>query len=41
MLARLLIPRSKNLRIQMGRCPVRSIFDEALPVLAKNKDKFR
>jgi hypothetical protein len=25
----------------MGRCPVRSIFDEALPVLAKNQDKFR
>ncbi|GAB1320425.1 hypothetical protein MFIFM68171_10635 [Madurella fahalii] len=30
----------KNLRIQMGRCPVRSIFNEALPVLAKNQDKF-
>ncbi|KAK4039691.1 hypothetical protein C8A01DRAFT_36315 [Parachaetomium inaequale] len=30
----------KNLRVQMGRCPVRSIFPEALPVLAKNQDKF-
>ncbi|KAK4123493.1 GroES-like protein [Parathielavia appendiculata] len=30
----------KNLRIQMGRCPVRSIFPEALPVLAKNQEKF-
>ncbi|KAK0674369.1 putative S-glutathione dehydrogenase [Cercophora samala] len=29
----------KNLRIQMGRCPVRSIFEEALPVLAKNQDR--
>ncbi|KAK3333246.1 chaperonin 10-like protein [Cercophora scortea] len=31
---------NKNLRIQMGRCPVRSIFPEALAVLAKNQDKF-
>ncbi|KAL2181561.1 chaperonin 10-like protein [Thermothelomyces heterothallicus CBS 202.75] len=31
---------SKNLRLQMGRCPVRSIFPEALPVLVKNQDKF-
>ncbi|KAK3987948.1 putative S-glutathione dehydrogenase [Cladorrhinum sp. PSN332] len=30
---------SKNLRIQKGRCPVKSIFDEALPVLAKNQDR--
>ncbi|KAK4210967.1 chaperonin 10-like protein [Rhypophila decipiens] len=30
----------KNVRLQMGRCPVRSIFEEALPVLAKNQDKF-
>ncbi|KAJ4304318.1 hypothetical protein N0V88_001931 [Collariella sp. IMI 366227] len=30
----------KNLKIQMGRCPVRSIFPEALEVLAKNQDKF-
>ncbi|KAL2124398.1 hypothetical protein VTJ04DRAFT_763 [Mycothermus thermophilus] len=30
----------KNLRVQMGRCPVRSVFQEALPVLAKNQDKF-
>ncbi|KAK3944597.1 chaperonin 10-like protein [Diplogelasinospora grovesii] len=30
---------SKNLRVQMGRCPVRSIFPEALPVLAKNQHK--
>ena len=32
---------SKNLKIQMGRCPVRSIFPEALEVLAKNQEKFR
>jgi len=31
----------KNVRLQMGRCPVRAIFEEALPVLAKNQDKFR
>ncbi|KAL2156230.1 hypothetical protein VTH82DRAFT_975 [Thermothelomyces myriococcoides] len=31
---------SKNLRLQMGRCPVRSIFHEALPVLVKNQGKF-
>jgi hypothetical protein len=37
----LLTSNSKNVKIQMGRCPVRSIFDEALPVLAKNQDKFR
>ena len=30
----------KNLRIQMGRCPVRSIFEEALMVLARNQGKF-
>ncbi|KAK4196555.1 putative S-glutathione dehydrogenase [Triangularia verruculosa] len=29
----------KNLRLQMGRCPVRSIFEEALPVLARNQDR--
>ncbi|KAL8349648.1 hypothetical protein RB598_005157 [Gaeumannomyces tritici] len=29
----------KNLRIQMGRCPVRGIFSEALEVLAKAQDK--
>jgi threonine dehydrogenase-like Zn-dependent dehydrogenase len=27
----------KNLRIQMGRCPVRSIFPEALEMLKKNQ----
>ena len=32
---------SKNVKVQMGRCPVRSIFPEALPVLVKNQDKFR
>ncbi len=32
---------SKNLRLQMGRCPVRSIFPEALEALARNQDKFR
>ncbi|KAK0646468.1 alcohol dehydrogenase GroES-like domain-containing protein [Cercophora newfieldiana] len=30
---------SKNLRLQMGRCPVRSIAPEALKVLAKNQQK--
>jgi len=28
----------KNLRIQMGRCPVRSIFPEALKLLEENQD---
>lgn len=32
---------SKNVKVQMGRCPVRSIFPEALPVLVKNQNKFR
>ncbi|KAI8151088.1 putative zinc-type alcohol dehydrogenase-like protein YbdR [Colletotrichum sp. SAR 10_70] len=30
---------SKNLRVQMGRCPVRSIFPEALALLEKKQDK--
>jgi len=29
----------KNLRIQMGRCPVRSIFPEALELLKQKQDK--
>jgi len=29
----------KNLRIQMGRCPVRSLFEEALEMLAKKQDQ--
>lgn len=29
----------KNLRIQMGRCPVRSLFPKALDMLAKHQDK--
>lgn len=29
----------KNLRIQTGRCPVRSVFPEALQVLARHQDK--
>ena len=29
----------KNLRIQMGRCPVRSIFPQALKMLEKHQDK--
>ncbi|KAK7227517.1 hypothetical protein V2G26_015520 [Clonostachys chloroleuca] len=29
----------KNLRVQMGRCPVRAVFPEALDVLAKNHQK--
>jgi threonine dehydrogenase-like Zn-dependent dehydrogenase len=31
---------TKNIRVQMGRCPVRAVFPEALKVLAKNQDKF-
>lgn len=27
----------KNLRVQMGRCPVRSIFSEALDVLEQKQ----
>ncbi|KAK5048236.1 hypothetical protein LTR84_005906 [Exophiala bonariae] len=30
----------KNLRIQMGRCPVRSIFEDALKLLAEKQDRF-
>ncbi|KAJ9319106.1 hypothetical protein DTO271D3_694 [Paecilomyces variotii] len=30
---------NKNLKTQMGRCPVRSVFPEALAVLTKNQDK--
>ncbi|KAF3770053.1 hypothetical protein M406DRAFT_343984 [Cryphonectria parasitica EP155] len=30
---------NKNLRLSMGRCPVRSLFPEALAVLAKQQDK--
>jgi len=29
----------KNLRIQMGRCPVRSVFEKALEMLKKNQHK--
>ncbi|SPO02706.1 related to formaldehyde dehydrogenase [Cephalotrichum gorgonifer] len=29
----------KNIRLQMGRCPVRAIFDEALAVLEKKQDR--
>jgi hypothetical protein len=28
----------KNLRVQMGRCPVRSIFPQALDMLKKKQD---
>ncbi|ESA43233.1 hypothetical protein GE21DRAFT_4298 [Neurospora crassa] len=31
---------NKNLRVQMGRCPVRSIFPEALEVMGRNQHKF-
>ncbi|PSS03844.1 alcohol dehydrogenase GroES-like domain-containing protein [Coniella lustricola] len=31
---------NKNVRLQMGRCPVRSLFPEALQLLAKEQDKF-
>ncbi|KAK7990944.1 alcohol dehydrogenase [Apiospora arundinis] len=30
----------KNLRLQMGRCPVRSVFPDALKVLAKQQHRF-
>ncbi|KAK7960847.1 dehydrogenase-like protein [Apiospora saccharicola] len=30
----------KNLKLQMGRCPVRSVFPDALKVLAKNQHLF-
>ncbi|ROW12346.1 hypothetical protein VMCG_00260 [Cytospora schulzeri] len=30
---------NKNIRLQMGRCPVRSLFPEALVLLAKSQDK--
>ncbi|KAI6376521.1 hypothetical protein MCOR25_002735 [Pyricularia grisea] len=30
----------KNVRVQMGRCPVRGVFEEALELLVKRKDKF-
>jgi threonine dehydrogenase-like Zn-dependent dehydrogenase len=36
-----LTSNSKNVRLQMGRCPVRSLFPEALALLAKSQDKLR
>lgn len=30
----------KNLRVQMGRCPVRGLFEEALEALRRHQDKF-
>jgi len=30
----------KNLRVQMGRCPVRALFPEALDALKRHQDKF-
>ncbi|KAK5629726.1 hypothetical protein RRF57_005441 [Xylaria bambusicola] len=30
----------KNVRVQMGRCPVRSVFDDALKVLTKKQHVF-
>src|ERR1700761_4297289 len=30
----------KNLRIQMGRCPVRSVFEEALAKLGEVQEEF-
>lgn len=29
----------KNLKVQMGRCPVRSLFEDSLRMLEKNQDK--
>lgn len=31
---------SKNLRLQMGRCPVRSIFEEALELFEEKQELF-
>lgn len=31
---------NKNLRVQMGRCPVKSVFPQALEALKKHQDKF-
>lgn len=31
----------KNIHIQFGRCPVRSVFNDALASLVRNKDKFK
>lgn len=31
---------NKNLRVQMGRCPVKSVFPKALEALKKHQDKF-
>ena len=31
---------AKNLRLQMGRCPVRGIFEEALEVLVRRQEVF-
>ncbi|CAI6333190.1 unnamed protein product [Periconia digitata] len=31
---------NKNLRMQMGRCPVRSVFGESLEALKRHQDKF-
>ncbi|KAF2634843.1 GroES-like protein [Massarina eburnea CBS 473.64] len=31
---------NKNVRVQMGRCPVRSVFPQALEALKKHQDKF-
>jgi threonine dehydrogenase-like Zn-dependent dehydrogenase len=30
---------NKNIRVQMGRCPVRSVFEEALESLQRHQDK--
>ncbi|KAG9498961.1 hypothetical protein J7337_009772 [Fusarium musae] len=30
---------TKNIRVQMGRCPVRSVFDEALKLLEQKQDQ--
>ncbi|RBA13094.1 hypothetical protein FPRO05_13737 [Fusarium proliferatum] len=30
---------TKNIRVQMGRCPVRSVFDEALKLLERKQDQ--
>ena len=37
----LLTQGSKNVRLQMGRCPVRHVFAESLAVLKEKQDSFR
>jgi len=31
---------NRNTHVQFGRCPLRTVFNDALEVLIRNKDKF-